>query len=243
MDSPTPNEAPPSPVADPTSADPATLAILSALQQRFPNTRFKEVSRTPIPGIWEVWMGPNAAYVSEDLRYFVFGHLYDMQSQTDLTAAKKGTQPQPQAAKSPEIKFSELPLGNAIKTVRGNGQRKLAVFADPECPYCQQLETSLARLNDVTIYTFLYPLESLHPEAAQIATSIWCSPNKAAAWQAFMLKGQRPRPLNCQSPVPANIQLAEKYGIRGTPFIVFSDNTSAPGALDLVALERRLSTH
>jgi thiol:disulfide interchange protein DsbC len=170
--------------------------------------------------------------------------MYDMQTQTDLTAAKKGGQPERQVAKQPEIKFSDLPLSNAIKTVRGTGQRKLAVFSDPQCPYCQQLEVSLAKLKDVTIYTFLYPLQSLHPEAPLISERIWCSSNRVAAWQAFMLKGQRPtRVKDCETPLLANIQLAGKYGIQGTPFIVFDDDTSAPGALDLAALERRLNAN
>jgi thiol:disulfide interchange protein DsbC len=132
----------------------AASAMGNRLQALYPSTRFGAVNPTPWPGVFEVVMGTNLAYVDQSGQYFLFGHFYDMKAQRDLTAERKD-----QLAR---IDFDTLPLADAIKEVRGNGARMLAIFSDPDCPYCQKLETDLRDLSNVTIYTFLMPLVSLH---------------------------------------------------------------------------------
>ena len=133
------------------SADPGMMAQMQSL---YPNTQFKEVSTTVIPGVFEVVMGKNTAYVDSTGRYFLFGRLFDMQTQNDLSPAK----PEPVVEK---IDLGKLKTEDAIKTVKGSGARTLYVFSDPDCPFCTQLEKNLANVTDVTIYTFLFPLEGL----------------------------------------------------------------------------------
>lgn len=234
---------PAAPPATPSAADPATEALRQALTRLYPNTRFGDIQRSAIPGLWEVWMGNNVAYVNDEGRHFIFGHLYDMQTQTDLTAAKKAQVSLQAEEARPKIMFADLPLGDAIKVARGNGQRKMAVFSDPHCPYCRKLEVELAKLDNVTIYTFLYPIESLHPEAASVAQSIWCAKDKAAAWRQYMVSGKEPKALRCNTPINRNVALANSSGIFGTPYLVFGNGTQAPGALPAAALEERLSSN
>ena len=223
----------------PVSADPAATAMRQGLAQRYPNTKFGDIHRSPVPGLWEVWMGPNVAYVTDEGRHFVFGHLYDMQTQTDLTAAKKEKLNLQNEAEKPNISFADLPLSDAIKTVRGNGKRQLAVFADPHCRYCQDLEKEMASLDNVTIYTFLYPINSMSSGSAQ---SIWCSKDRAAAWKEFMVGGKAPNASRCgTAAIDRNIELAGKSGISGTPFIIFANGDKAAGLLDTASLELRLS--
>lgn len=224
------------------ASDPATLAIRQTLQQRYPNTKFGDISRSPMPGVWEVWMGPNVAYITEDGRHFIFGHMYDMQTQVDLTAGKQDAITAKQALQRPQVKFADLPFDNAIKTVRGNGERKLAVFSDPDCPFCHKLEAELGRLDNVTIYTFLFPIESLHPDSSTKSEAIWCAKDRSAAWASFMKGGKLPRKSpRCDSPIQQNIELANQAGVQGTPFIFFANGGSAAGALDLASLERHLA--
>ena len=219
-------------------ADIQTIAIQQTLAQRYPNTKFSSIKRSNAAGLWEVTMGANTAYVTDDVRYFVFGHLFDMQTQTDLTASNRPSVPSPTAPK-----FSELELGNAIKTVQGNGTRKLAVFSDVDCPYCQSLELALAKLKDVTIYTFFFPLTSIHPKAAEKSAAIWCAPDRQAAWLRFLKNGAVPsKSPACATPLVVNAQFAAKAGIQGTPYILFADDTAAAGSLDLAALEQRLTS-
>lgn len=224
------------------NSDPAAEAIRVSLTDKYPNTKFGKIERTPMAGVWEVWMGSNVAYVTDDIRYFIFGHLYDMQTQTDLTAGNKAAvAAQKKEAPQASIHFQDLPLKNAIKTVRGNGKREMAVFSDPDCPYCKQLEASLAKLDNVTIYTFLYPIASLHQSAATRAEEIWCAKDRTAAWRDYMLQGKKARSARCLTPIADNIALANRAGILGTPYVFFSNGQKTAGAMDTATLESYLS--
>lgn len=226
----TPRTAPPEPTA---------AAMRQALAQRYPNTTFGEINRSAVPGLWEVWMGQNVAYVTDEGRHFVFGHLYDMQTQTDLTAAKKEKLNLQHEEAKPKISFSDLPFSDAIKTVRGDGKRQLAVFADPHCRYCKDLEKEMAGLDNVTIYTFLYPINSMSFGTAQ---SIWCSKNRPGAWRDFMVAGKAPQAQRCSTAaIDRNIGLAGRSGINGTPYILFANGDKAAGLIDAESLELRLS--
>ena len=190
-------------------ADPVAR-IEAALKAAYPATSFRDIRPTPLPGIYEVSMGRNLAYVGSDGRYFLFGHLYDMREQRDLTADRM------EAAR--RIDFASLPLADAITTVRGKGSRVLAVLSDPDCPYCRKLEQELAKLDNVTVHTFLYPLAELHSQARSRAIAVWCAPDRAAAWQALMLEGKAPpHTAECAHPIDRNIELARRLGVEGTP--------------------------
>lgn len=212
-------------------ADPAMLATLKA---KYPKTVFKSVTTTSMPGIFEVVMGKNVAYVEESGRYFLFGHLFDMETQTDLTEGK--LVPDSKAAAD----FSKLPFEDAVVTVKGDGSRKMAVFSDPDCPYCKQLENTLSRITNVTVYTFLMPLQQLHPQARAKAIGVWCSKDRAKAWDDLMHKNIVATG-DCDHPVDRTIALAEKMSIGGTPTIILPDGSLLPGAPNAAKLEQMLT--
>ena len=191
--------------------DDPVARIAASLKATYPGTEFRDIRATPLPGLYEVTMGRNVAYVGTDTRHFLFGHLYDMQTQRDLTAER--------LEQARRIDFASLPLEDAIETVHGDGSRRLAVFSDPDCPYCRKLEQELAQLDNVTLHTFLYPLEALHPEARAKAIAIWCAQDRAAAWKALMLEGKPPKPADCAHPIDRDIALARKLGVDGTPVL------------------------
>ena len=207
----------------------AANEIGKRLQTQYPSTRFGAVNTTPWPGVFEVVMGANLAYVDLSGQYFLFGHLYDMKSQRDLTAERKDT--------LARIDFDALPLADAIKEVRGNGSRVLAIFSDPDCPYCQKLETDLRTLTNVTIYTFLMPLVSLHPAAHRKAVSVWCAKDRSAAWHATMWRGEAVPEADCPHPVDRNVALGERLGINGTPTLIAADGRMLPGAASKEQIE------
>ena len=210
-----------------TTADESTLA--NRLQALYPSTRFGAVNPTPWPGVFEVVMGANLAYVDQSGQYFLFGHFYDMKAQRDLTAERKDT--------LARIDFETLPLSDAMKDVRGNGARVLAIFSDPDCPYCQKLEADIRELTNVTIYTFLMPLVSLHPAAHRKAVSVWCAKDRIAAWQATMWRGEAVPQADCPHPVDRNVALGERLGINGTPTLVALDGRMLPGAASKEQIE------
>ena len=215
------------------AADVPTGALETRLKELYPNTQVTSVSASVLPGLFEVVMGKNIAYTDASGRYFLFGHLFDMPAQHDLTADRK--------EQLQRIDFAALPLTDAIKTVHGNGSRVLAVFSDPDCPYCKRLEPELAKINDVTIYTFLMPLTQLHPNARTNAISVWCAADRAKAWEQFMLRGQTTTSRACANPVDRNVALGERLQINGTPTMIAADGRMLPGAASAEQIEAWLA--
>ena len=213
--------------------DPVATSLKAKLAATYPATEFRDLRATAMAGIYEVSMGRNVAYVGSDARYFLFGHLYDMQAQKDLTAER--------LEQARRIDFTSLPLTDAIQTVHGDGSRRLAVFSDPDCPYCKQLEQTLAKLDNVTIHTFLYPLDELHPEARAKAIAVWCAQDRATAWKALMTDGTPPRSADCAHPIDRNIALARKLGVDGTPVLFDSQGRRLVGAAPVERIEAFLT--
>lgn len=211
----------------------APASVVEKFKALYPMTNFTAVRKAQVAGLFEVVMGENIAYTDESGRYFIFGHLFDMQQQVDLTAQRK--------LDSKKTEFPAKHLGQAIKTVKGDGSRVFAVFSDPDCPYCKQLEGELVRLDNVTIYTFLYPLESLHPEAKTKAISVWCAPDKALAWSELMLAGKKPKLVACNNPVNDNVVLGSKLGVSGTPTLIAVDGRTLPGAASAEKIDQWLN--
>lgn len=192
------------------------------LRALYPATRIDEVYATATPGIFEVVMGPNVAYVDDSGRYWTFGHRYDMVERRDLTA--------PRLAEAGKVDTSSLPLDAAIKVVKGNGKRVVYVFADPNCGYCKQLERSMSQLTDVTVYTYMLPI--LSPESVDKANAIWCSPVREDAWRAWMLDGVAPKSTqSCATPTSKVSEIAKRLRIEATPMLIAADGRKAPGAM------------
>jgi thiol:disulfide interchange protein DsbC len=141
------------------------------------------------------------------------------------------------------IDFKTLPLDLAIKNVKGDGSRVLAVFSDPHCPYCQRLEKELEQMDNTTVYTFLFPIEQLHPGATQDAHGLWCSTDRPGAWKKWMLTQVTPEAKQgCSDDPLAKIhELGDKLKINSTPTVFLSNGRRVTGALPAAELEQRLS--
>ena len=181
------------------------------------------VSETPIQGIYEVVVsGKQIIYTDAKGDYMFVGDLIDVNTRKSLTDER--------AADLNKIDFASLPLDKAIKEVRGNGKLKVAVFSDPDCPYCKRLEHEFEKMTDITIYNFMMPIPSLHPDAARKAEILWCQPNPTQAWTDWMRKGQFPSgKANCENPVAETTSLGEQFGFNGTPTLVFPNGRSQSG--------------
>lgn len=216
------------------AADSEEIALERTLRGLYPSTQITGVRKAGIGGLFEVVMGKNIGYTNSDGRFFIFGHIFDMKTQQDLTAQRLD--------ELNVVNLAELPLKDAIRTVRGDGSRILAVFSDPDCPYCKKLEQELLKLDNVTIYTFLFPLDGLHPDASKKAKSIWCSPDKSAAWRDYMLHDKPPvTGKSCDSPIDRNVRLGQKLNFNGTPTLVASDGRVLPGAAPIEQIEKWLA--
>jgi Protein-disulfide isomerase len=211
-------------------ADEASLK--KAIQANFPGEKIESLKKTSYLGLYEVVVGGELFYTDEKASYLFFGHVVDPKTKQSLT-----TERLQHIKDARRVSIDSLPLEFAIKAVKGNGKRKLVVFSDPNCPYCKRLEQELANVNDVTVYTLLYPVLN---GSVPTATSIWCSPDRLKAWEDFMLKDIAPTGKDCETPIGKLLQAGQKNGISGTPTLIFADGSLAPGLMAAEAIEKKL---
>lgn len=214
-------------------ADEASLKKI--VEAAYPKFKVDSVTKTPYAGLYEVFMGGQIIYTDEKFSFLIAeGHLVDPKSKKDITGER--------IDELSKIDFNSLPLDQAIKVVKGNGSRKLVVFSDVDCPFCKRLEQKeLSNINDVTIYTFLYPIEQLHPDAANKSRSIWCASNRVKAWQDWILNNKLPASTGkCDVPLEKVGELAHRVGVNSTPTLFFENGKRMLGAQPYDEIEKSL---
>jgi len=210
--------------------------IRKALTQQFPNANIASVQKTPYSGLFEVYLDGQLIYVDAKAQYVFAGDVIDLKSRANLT--------QERLNRLQAIKWDTLPLKDALKTVKGKGERKLVVFSDVDCPYCRKFEAELAKVDNITVYTFLYPIEGLHPKAVQTSKQIWCAPDRNKAWDEYITRGTIPsNDGKCANPVDSTIALGNKLKVSGTPTLVFANGVRVPGMVPAAQLERLLAAN
>ena len=197
------------------------------------NAKVKSVSPAPVSGLYEVLVGNDIFYTDSSAKYLIQGEIIELATGKNITEQRQ--------TDLNRIKWSDLNFSNAIKNVRGNGSRQLAVFSDPNCGYCKRLEKSLQQLDNVTIYTFLIPI--LSPDSTQKSKQIWCSTDPYKAYIDWMINGIAPNGKGeCSTPLDKNMAFAKTYGITGTPTLFFTDGSRFPGAVQITDIEKKFNS-
>jgi thiol:disulfide interchange protein DsbC len=218
------------------AAQPASDAALKKLvEQRLGDgAKVDSITKTPYAGLYEVRIGSDILYTDAEAKYLFVGQIVDAKTHENYTKARIDD--------VSRIKFSDLPLDAALKTVKGNGKRVIAVFEDPNCGYCKRFRQTIAETDNVTVYTFLYNI--LAEDSATKSRNVWCAPDKAKAWDDWMLNGKAApaAPANCNAPNEKVLELGKRLRITGTPTIFFTDGTRVPGAIGPKELEAKLAS-
>lgn len=202
--------------------------VKTNLNQLHPKLKIENIQTTEMKGIYSGLMDNQVVYMGEDAQHILIGSMFRLSDQKNITKDL--------VLKQNSIDWKKLPLQDAVKTVRGNGKRQIAVFSDPNCPYCKQLETELNKLNNVTIYTFIYPIKT---QSVAISKQIFCESDPALAWSNLIGKGIQPRSIKaCANPVERNLSLGKSLGLNGTPTIIFSNGFKAMGAYPALEIEK-----
>jgi thiol:disulfide interchange protein DsbC len=205
--------------------------IRQSLQAKFPNIgKLEHIVKTPYSGLYEIVVGDQMLYTDEQGIYLFDGSIIDTKTRTDLSDQRRH--------QLFAIEFDKLPLELSVKRVKGNGQRKMAYFTDPNCGYCKKLEKELAKVNNVTLYLFMYPI---FPGSEEIVRNVRCAKDPIKAWDEQMLKGNAPPAITCKVPTDKVIALGKKMKVNGTPNLIFADGTQVPGYLPADELEKHLS--
>ena len=200
--------------------------IRRVLETKLGGARIESIRPAPFAGLFEVSFqgqdGTRVLYTDAQASYIFVGKLYETRTDRDLTEER--------LRKLNAIRFESLPLEQAVKIQRGNGKRVMAMFSDPYCPACKQFEQVLQRVNDITIYVFMYPV--IRPELAEQSKAVWCSPERSKAWLDLALNGKRPSAApSCDSPVEKNLQLGHALGVNSTPTMFFANGERVAGGL------------
>lgn len=209
-------------------------AIRKNLGERLPNfQKIDEVTKTAMPGIYEVRIENSLFYTDAKGAYLIQGDMLDVNQRRNLTEERMN--------KLTAVAFDALPLKDAFTIVRGNGKRKLVVFEDPNCGYCKRFERDLQGVDNVTVHMFLYPI--LGSDSVDKSRNIWCAKDRAVAWQDWMVREKAPAAAGAKCDTEAltrNVAFGKKHNITGTPTLIFADGTRVPGAINAQQIEQHL---
>lgn len=194
-------------------------SVRENIKKQYPNLKISNIQKTEMQGLYSANLDQQIIYVGEDGQHMFVGSMIRLKDQKNLTKDLVLGQN--------SIDWNQLPLKDAIKTVKGSGQHVLAVFSDPNCPYCKQLEPELDKLKDVTIYTFIYPLK---PQSIVVSRQVWCAPNQSYSWKKLIQQGVKPTVTSCANPIDRNLELGKKLGFNGTPTLIFANGFKLVGA-------------
>lgn len=205
--------------------------IKSALQKKVPQIgQINQVQKSPVPGLYEVITQDHLFYTDDKAQFLIDAAVYDLKTMRNITEER--------SRKLFALDFNKLPLELAVKQVKGNGSRKMAIFTDPNCGFCKKLEKELLQIDNLTIYQFMYPV---FPGSDEKVRNVWCSKDRSKAWNDLMQNDIMPPAGNCDTPTEKVLALGRKLKINGTPGLIFADGTTNPGYMPAAELEKALT--
>jgi thiol:disulfide interchange protein DsbC len=215
---------------------PVEANIKKVLEPRLgEGAKIESIKETAFAGLYEVRAGGDIIYTDKKGEFIVVGQLYNARTTQNLTKERLD--------EINKIKFSDLPLENAVKLVKGDGKRVMAIFEDPNCGYCKRFrQTTLKEVDNVTVYTFMYNI--LSDDSAVKSKNIWCSPDRNKAWDDWMVNGKAApvAAASCETPNDKVTALGHKLRINATPAMFFADGTRSAGAIDTATLEAKFKS-
>ena len=205
--------------------------VKKELEKKYPDIKADSVTKAGYGDLYEVYSSGEIIYTDAKVSYLLLGSLVDTTTRANISEAR--------LQKLSAINFNDLPLAQAIKLVRGNGARKMAIFEDPNCGYCKKFEQDINMMENVTAYIFPYPI--LSQDSIEKSKAIWCSPDKLKAWQDTMLRAKPPTTKGtCENPIEKFVALGQKLRMNGTPVTIFEDGERITGALPKEKIEAKL---
>lgn len=206
-------------------------SIKQTFAKRFPGIDIDNVQKSPVPGLFEVQVDTDIVYVDEKVDYLIQGAVIEAKTRLNLTEQRM--------QQLSAVPFEDLPLDLAIKQVRGDGSRKIAIFEDPNCGFCKQLQKDLVKGKNITVYSFLYPM--LSEDSVLKTRDVLCAKDSSKVWYDWMVNGIEPAENNCNDHnIEELLKLGSKLSVRGTPAIFFEDGFRASGALPLAQIHQKL---
>ena len=206
--------------------------VKAELRKKVPEAPIDSVRKIPFGNLYEVVVNGEIVYTDQNATFLMIGSIVDLAKKENITEQRN--------KELSRIEFASLPLDNAIKIVRGNGSRKVAMFADPNCGYCKRFERDLLGVTDITVYVFLYPI--LSPDSTEKSKAVWCSADRGKAWIDLMVRNTQPTASGkCDTPIEKILAWGQARRVQGTPTLFFEDGDRVPGVMPVAELEKKLT--
>jgi thiol:disulfide interchange protein DsbC len=179
----------------------------------------KDITESPVDGVYQVAVGANVAYVTKDGRYIIRGDIYDAETSSNVTEETR--------AKARVAMLDAVDPASMIvfKPADGNVKHKITIFTDVDCGYCRQFHREIDKVTalGIEVHYLFYPRTGPNTESWAKADEVWCAPDHNAALTRAKLGGDIPKAAKCQTPVESHYALGQRIGVRGTP-AVFAEN-------------------
>lgn len=210
-------------------------AIKKALSTFMPEGKVDSIKPSEIKGLYEVTMGANIFYTSEDGKYLLQGQLFDAEAKKNITESK--------LASVRKAALDQIGTQNMIVFKPENSKHQVSVFTDIDCGYCRKLHSEIDQYlaQGITVRYLFYPRAGKGSDSYKKAVSVWCAADKNKALTAAK-KGETLDSKACDNPVDRHMQLGEEFGMNGTPMIVTEKGNVLPGYVPAQQLAKILAS-
>jgi thiol:disulfide interchange protein DsbC len=188
------------------------------LAERLNGIAVEDISDSPIPGIYQVAVGANVAYVTKDGRYIIRGDIYDAETSSNVSEDTRAR------ARVSMLESVDPESMIVFKPANGTVKHTVTIFTDIDCGYCRQFHREIDKVTalGIEVHYLFYPRTGPNTESWTKADQVWCAPNHNQALTRAKLGGEIPDGPSCATPVESHYALGQRIGVRGTP-AVFSD--------------------
>jgi thiol:disulfide interchange protein DsbC len=185
------------------------------LATRLSGIEAKDITEAPVPGLYQVAVGANVAYVTKDGRYIIRGDIYDAETSANVSEETR--------AKARVSMLDSVDPASMIvyKPASGEVKHKITIFTDIDCGYCRQFHREIDKVTalGIEVHYLFFPRTGPNTESWTKADQVWCAQNHNAALTRAKLGGEVPESAECKTPVESHYALGQLIGVRGTPAI------------------------
>ncbi len=199
-------------------------AIRQAMTKSMPSVKVDSVKPAVVKGLFEVVVGANIYYVSEDGKYLLQGRLVDVAARKDLTEEKLNV--------TRKLAIEKMGQANMIVFKPKITKYTVTIFTDIDCGYCRKLHSEIDQYlaQGITIQYLFFPRAGKGSDSYNKAVSVWCAEDRNAALTAAK-KDQKLPEKTCDNPIDKHMQLAAEFDVKGTPMIISENGNVYPGYL------------
>lgn len=197
-------------------------AVFNRLSKLVPGLTQEDITSSKIPGVYEVVIGHQIAYISADGRYIIQGEMIDLETRESIT--------EPRLNKIKAEAVATVGEENMVIFGPKVAKHTVTVFTDIDCGYCRKLHSEMADYNDkdIRIRYLFYPRAGAGSDSYKKAVSVWCADDRLQAMTDSKAGKTLPEK-SCENPVDEHLALGMQMRLQGTPALLLESGRLIPG--------------